>query len=214
MVPQLLLAALVAYLVGGLPSGLIVGKRLQGIDVRRVGSGMTGATNTLRALGWKASVLVFLLDAGKGALAVLLVRWLFIEVFQAPMQAPAAEATAALAAVIGHNWSPYIRFSGGRGVSTSFGTLLAVWPPMAFVALATFAIVLLVTRFASLASLAAVGIGALAIVPGVLSGRFPGVYLAWAALAVAIVYFQHRDNILRLLQGNERKLGSGAVARS
>ena len=212
MVTQLLMAALLAYLVGGVPSGLIVGKRLRGIDVRRVGSGKIGATNTLRALGWKASVLVFILDAAKGALAVLLVRWLFLAVFRAPVQPPGAEATAALAAVIGHNWSPYIRFSGGRGVSTSFGTLLAVWPPMALVALATFAIVLAITRFASLASLAAVGIGALAIVPGVLSGMFPSVYLAWAALAVAIVYFQHRDNILRLLQGTERKLGGGAMA--
>src|SRR5438552_7454463 len=128
MVTQLLMAALLAYLVGGVPSGLIVGKRLRGIDVRRVGSGKIGATNTLRALGWKASVLVFILDAAKGALAVLLVRWLFLAVFRAPVQPPGAEATAALAAVIGHNWSPYIRFSGGRGVSTSFGTLLAVWP--------------------------------------------------------------------------------------
>lgn len=211
MLWQLFVAAIVAYLMGSVPSGVIVGK-LRGIDVREYGSGKTGATNALRTLGVRASALVFALDAAKGALAVLFAQWFLGTALGVTYVSPSVAPTAALAVVIGHNWSIYIGFSGGRGVSTSFGTLLAVWPPMALVALATFAIVLFVTRFASLGSLAAVGIGALSMIPAVLGGMFPIAYLAWAALNVAIVYFQHRDNIARLLQGTERKVGGRAAA--
>ena len=114
---SLVLAALLGYLLGAIPVGLIIGRLARGIDLREFGSHRTGATNALRILGLRAAALVFLLDVGKGVAAVILARLLFAD---DPLVEWAA-AVAGFAALVGHNWSIFIRFTGGRGVATSAG---------------------------------------------------------------------------------------------
>src|SRR5437870_4105584 len=121
-----LVGALIGYLVGAIPFGLIIGRVTRGVDIREYGSHRTGATNALRTLGARLAGLVFILDVAKGVAAVLIVRFLL------PADSVAlhewAAAAAGLAAIIGHIWSIFIRFTGGRGVATSTGALGALAP--------------------------------------------------------------------------------------
>ena len=117
------IATALSYLVGGIPFGWIAGKLVKGIDIRYHGSGSVGATNTLRTLGWQVSALVFAADLLKGLVPVLVVRTVLND--------PFAESTVALAAMIGHCWSPYLGFYGGRGVTTSLGSMFAFHPLVA-----------------------------------------------------------------------------------
>ncbi len=122
---SLLLAALGGYLLGAIPFGLIIGRLTKGIDLREYGSHRTGATNALRTLGTRAAAAVFALDVAKGVAAVLLARL----VFAGDPMVEWAAALAGLAAIVGHNWSAFIGFTGGRGVATSAGALgaMSVW---------------------------------------------------------------------------------------
>jgi acyl-phosphate glycerol 3-phosphate acyltransferase len=104
------LVIIAAYLLGGLPWGLWLGQWLRGVDLRTIGSGKTGATNAARSLGWRISAAVFVLDIAKGVIAILLARFVTGQ--------PLVESLAGIAAIAGHCWSPYIRFTGGRGVAT------------------------------------------------------------------------------------------------
>jgi glycerol-3-phosphate acyltransferase PlsY len=194
-----LLVILAAYLLGGVPWGLLLGRWLRGIDLREYGSGSTGATNAARTLGWRISATVFVLDLAKGAGAVVLARALTGD--------PLVEALAGVAAIAGHCWSPYIRFSGGRGVATGIGGALAIAPwtllLMAPIGLITIAL----TRYVSLASL----IGTLAvpvgIIAGVALGWLPAAAIVYGVAGAAIIVAMHRGNIQRLLAGTERRLG-------
>jgi glycerol-3-phosphate acyltransferase PlsY len=193
-----------AYMLGAVPWGLVFGK-LRGIDVRRHGSGGTGATNTLRLLGWKVALAVFVLDFGKGLLPVLAAR-----AFDAPDW---ATATVAVATVVGHCWSPFIGFTGGKGMATGGGAAvgLAWWLVLLLVPM--IAIVAL-TRYVSLASLVAAVIGPAFMLGLAAMGHIP---MAWAmgtvGIAVIIIY-QHRSNITRLANGTERKFGNREPASS
>jgi glycerol-3-phosphate acyltransferase PlsY len=187
-----------AFFAGAVPWGYLVGRATAGVDLRTVGSGGTGATNVLRTLGARASAAVFILDFLKGLLPVVVAKWLGF--------GPWWIAAAAVAAVVGHCWSPFIGFKGGKGVATGAGGALALFPPV-LVALPVMAAVVWRSRYVSLGSLVgAAAAVALALVAAALGGLDWSSAAAIAAMG-AVIVFRHRENIGRLRTGTERKIG-------
>ena len=198
-------ATLAGYLLGAIPFGLIVGRLAGGVDLRRVGSGRTGATNALRSIGARGAALVFVLDLGKGLAAVLLSAALY----QAGPAGSAAwvAAIAGFAAVVGHVWSVFIRFSGGRGVATSTGALLGM-APLALIFLVPMVVLLIWrSRYVSLGSVSAALVSPVVVAVLFALGVAPLAAIAYALAAGLLVTFAHADNIARLRAGTERRLG-------
>jgi glycerol-3-phosphate acyltransferase PlsY len=199
MATDLLLAAGIGYLLGAIPSGVLIG-RLRGVDPRTAGSGRTGTTNAIRTLGLGWAAAVAALDLGKGVAAALI----------GEAVAPGwGGAVAGVAAVIGHVRSVFIGFGGGRGVATGGGALAVLAPMAVGVALAELLVVIAATRYVSLGSiLAAITV---ALVSAVLAAlRLAPLEAAVAAAAIAvIVTIAHADNIERLRAGTERRIGRG-----
>lgn len=204
--PHYVILVVVGYLLGALPSGQVVAALAGGVDLSRYGSGKTGTTNVLRTLGWGAALIALLGDLAKGIVAVLIARWLV----PAPAAQPIAEVVAGFAAVIGHNWSLYIGFKGGRGVVTSYAVFLLLCWPAALIALAVAAVILALSRTMSLASLLGSSIGMVLLVVFVVWGHYPLPALVYGILACALIWLRHIDNIQRLLAGTERKIGQKA----
>lgn len=201
------LIAVASYLLGSVPFGLLVG-RWRRVDVRVVGSGRTGVANVLRAAGPAAAGAVFVGDLAKGVGAVLMARFLLAECYVYP-----GEVVAGVAAIAGHNWSLFIGFRGGRGVTTSFGTMLGLSPLVALVsaaALAVFALTVAVSRYISLGSMLASIFLLVVLIPLTVVGRVHIAHLILAALAVSLILWKHRDNIARLRAGTERRVGERA----
>jgi glycerol-3-phosphate acyltransferase PlsY len=203
---------IVSYLVGSVPFGLIIARRASGVDVRDHGSGKIGATNVLRVAGKKAAVFSLLLDLLKGTLVVLFAVVLFRDDYTVIGNytlwlARSAGAVAALVAVCGHKWSVFLKFKGGRGVATFFGGFLALCPVAALFGGEVLFIGAGLTRYVSIGSIAgAVGTYAI-LVPLTIFGGFPVEYLIYAFIGAVFIIAWHRDNISRLLDGKERKLG-------
>lgn len=206
---SLLAGVLVAsYLIGGIPWALIIGRAFYGIDPRTVGSGNLGATNVFRALGARAAIVTLLLDAAKGASAVLIARAVLLESFGAFHEW--GPVLAMLAAVAGHTYSPYIGFKGGKGVATSAGALFVLTPIVAALMLLLFIIVVATTRMVSLGSI----VIALAYAP-----------LTWffypdetavqviVVVLVVLVLFNHRSNMVRILRGEENRVSFSGRGR-
>lgn len=192
----LLVAA--AYLAGSIPFGYLLAKALLGVDVRTVGSGNIGATNVARAGGKKLGVVVVLLDAGKAIVPILVARRLL----GAGERAEVLTMAVALAAFVGHLFPVWLGFKGGKGVATGFGIFVVLAPWAALAGAAAFAIGYGVTRISSVGSLAgtAVCAGTCLALNG---GRAP---VSWAGLAIAaLVVLRHRDNVRRLLSGEEKR---------
>lgn len=185
---------LFGYLIGSLPTGLIVIRLVKGLDIRSLGSGNIGATNVYRVAGLPTALLVLAVDMVKGALPVFLARtW---------GRPEAVVVLAGVAAIAGHNWSVFLRFAGGKGIATSFGVLLQLSPTTAVVAASVWAVVAIITRYASLASLLAV-----ATVPLVMWRRDePVAHLSFGALTLVFAVYKHKANIARLLRGRELKI--------
>lgn len=202
---RLLGALVVGYLFGSVPSGVLVGKLFGDKDPRAVGSGKTGATNILRTVGPGAAVIVVCTDMAKGVIPVLLARYVIF-----PGQ-PWAEVVAGLAALLGHNYSLFIGFKGGRGVATGAGAGLAMQPVAILVAACFFSIPIAVTRYVSLGSILAAASSAVGDAVLVATGRDSYAHLTFFVIASAVVIYSHRDNITRLLHGTERKLGQKAT---
>lgn len=199
------IVAAVGYLVGSISSGYLVGKIYRNVDLRTVGSGSTGATNTFRTLGRGAGLLVATFDILKGSLAVIFAQLMFAE---GSYGRPIAEALAAVFVVAGHCWPITLQGRGGRGVATGFGALLFVATPAWASAVAAFAIALALTRMVSVGSLASV-VGALVgyllfCATGWLS--FNWATLAFILIAGSIVYLRHLPNIQRIIRGVEPRL--------
>lgn len=191
-----------SYLVGAIPFSLLVGKLFYKVDLRLQGSGNLGATNVYRVFGWKAGLSVAILDIAKGSAAVGLAALLTPAEFVS-MQQDWLLIVAAMAAVAGHSYSPYIRFKGGKGVATAAGALLFVTPMAWMFLLVTFVSVSLITRYVSLGSISA------AILYPVLVTAFyrdrPAVIVAGFVIA-AVVLWRHRTNMVRLYRGEESKI--------
>jgi glycerol-3-phosphate acyltransferase PlsY len=208
---QFISVVIIGYLVGSIPFGVLVGKLLARVDIREYGSGKIGTTNVLRTVGKKAAALVLLLDLLKGALAVvfagLIVGRNYLVINDFGLGLLVAQCLAALAAMAGHNWSVFLKFKGGRGVATFFGGLAALCPVAALFGGEVFIIGAGLTRFASLGSIAgAVGTYSILIPLTILNG-FPIEYLVYALIGTLVIIIMHRDNIVRLVTGKERKIG-------
>ncbi len=218
MLFRLLLAIVISYLLGSVPFGLIVGRFKAKIDIRNYGSGRTGGTNVLRTLGRGAFLMVATLDVLKGAVAVLLARLVFGEGYLAiglyHLEQPGVSSIAALIAVVGHIWPIFARFKGGRGVGTFIGTMFAISPMAALFGGEILIIAAGLSGYASLGSLSGIaGICAMLIPLTFLYGS-PLEYLLYAIIAFTIIAIIHRDNIVRLFSGQERKLNQKAEIRS
>ena len=190
----MLLTALAAYLLGSIPFGIVMAKLFGLGDLRAIGSGNIGATNVLRTGNKLAAFLTLLGDSGKGAAAVLIARALIDE---------QAAGIAALCAMLGHLYPVFLKFKGGKGVATFLGTLLALSFPVGLLACATWLITALATRYSSLSALVA--------------ALLAPIYTAWlyhlhgAILVLALtglIFFKHRENIARLRNGTETKIGA------
>lgn len=199
--------AIAAYFLGSIPTGFLVGKA-KGIDVRKTGSGNIGATNVTRALGKKIGVLVLIVDALKGFLACRLAP---IIALQLAGLNPAADdplherfaVVGGICAILGHNYTFWLKFKGGKGIATTGGALLALMPIVGLFCIATWIIFLTLSRYVSIASIAAavaVPISAWALGR---SNLMIGVALILGTLAI----FKHRDNIRRLMAGTEQRIG-------
>lgn len=197
MMPALLLVA--AYLIGAFPTSYVVGRMTRGIDLRQHGSGNLGATNAFRVLGWRAATPIFLVDVAKGFLPVSL----FPRIDGAE---PIAWTLAyAAAAIIGHMFSIYVGFRGGKGVATGAGVFLALAPLAALGSLVIWTLLVLATGYVSLASI--VSAAALPLLIG-LAGA-PGAVLALSVALAAFVIYAHRANMRRLLRGEEHRFRRG-----
>lgn len=185
--------ALLSYILGSVPFGVLVA-RMHGIDLMTVGSGNTGATNVTRALGWRLGLLVLVLDVAKGAAPPIIAMSVF--------QSEAAPVLMGVAAVVGHTFSPFLRFRGGKGVATSLGVLFGSAPIVGVSVLAVFFVLFALTRIVSLSSLTAT---ACVIVVGLLTHQGWVFFAVFGPLAL-YVFVRHRDNIVRLMRGEERKL--------
>jgi acyl phosphate:glycerol-3-phosphate acyltransferase len=201
-------SAVAGFLLGALPTGMLVG-RARGVDMTRVGSRRTGATNVLRTLGWGAASIVFLGDLAKGAAAVLVARGLTGGGLWWGGD-PWSQVAAATMAVIGHNYSPFIGWRGGRGVVTGMGGLVLLWPQAFLVAFLIGGIALALTRYVSLGSITGTIIAGLAVIAIVIYADQSTAYVFYGLLLPLFIVVSHRDNIVRLLRGTERKLGEKA----
>lgn len=224
------IAIVIAYLLGSIPSAYYAGKWVKGIDLRTVGSGNLGFTNALRILGWKWSIPVLIFDIMKGSLAVLIAMVLNpppLEPFiyhlmgTEPSITVAQEITiilSGLAAILGHNWTIFLGFKGGgKGVATTAGVFLALTPIPFLITLTVFLAVLLTTRYMSLASM----FGALTLLASCVVfyqfdfNQAPGeVTLGFVFIAVSLVIFRHISNIKRLLAGTENTFGTSKQKES
>ena len=192
----------VAYVLGSIPWGYLITLAVKGEDIRQYGSGKTGMTNVLRTVGGRFAAVALLLDVSKGVLAVFLARVV--------ADTAAVEVVAGLAALLGHNWSVFLGFAGGRGIATGLGGLLVIEPIAGAIALATFAPVTLFSRYVSLGSLTSLAVAFLAALVIVFLGYSSATYLVYPGIGGALITWQHRENLRRLLRGTERKLGQAA----
>jgi len=203
----------IAYLIGAIPTALLAGKLLRGIDIRKAGSGNVGATNTWRVLGWKAGVAVLALDLGKGLIAAALVPK--IPFGPLPLGLPDVAVLCGLAAVLGHVFPVYIGFRGGKGVATTTGMLIITAPVPLGIAAGVFGLSFVLTGRVSIGSL----LGAISVPAaigllnhyGVFS--YPVLLLALTSALAAFIVFTHRANISRLLRGEERPIIRPLISR-
>jgi glycerol-3-phosphate acyltransferase PlsY len=191
-----LILVLMAYLLGSLPTALLLVRLMTGEDVRQKGSGNIGGTNALRAAGWKAGVAVTLIDIGKGALAVALMQRYNPESVWV--------AAAMLAVVIGHCYPVWLKFRGGKGVAAGFGAFVVVAPLSAAAALVVWFLVLVISRWVALASMVASAVFPLALK---LIDKPDMVTLVSVSAAAVLIIFRHSSNIRKMLTGEEVKVG-------
>ena len=187
------LLLIAAYLIGSIPTGLILGKAIWKKDLRQYGSHNIGATNAWRILGAKAGILIFILDFLKGQLGVLLGAWLFAS--------PGAMVLGGFAAIIGHMFPIFLGFKGGKGVATALGVITALMPKVTAIVFIVWLVLTVITRYVYVASIVA------AVLTPILAALFnePLIYFLFALLAAVVIVFRHRENIQRLKAGRENK---------
>lgn len=208
LLPTALLLVLFAYLCGSLPFGYLAG-RLKGIDIRQHGSGNIGATNVIRVLGKRTGIPVFVLDILKGLIPVAFAEWCMKRWGAEPNTATLVAVCCAAAAVLGHVFTFWLGFKGGKGVATSAGVLLGLAPLSLAFGLVTWVIVFTLSRYVALASMAAAVVIPLAMaLLMVMQGTWNFVLLGLGIVMGVLVIVRHRSNIARLLRGTENRFGT------
>jgi len=202
---SLLLILVACYLIGSIPTSIIAGKLLKGIDIREHGSGNAGATNAVRVLGWRIGVGVLLFDMAKGFVAAYYISRIGAD--NIPLDFSVIQIISGLTAVLGHIWTLFARFRGGKGVATAAGMLFALAPVTILISLAVFGIVAGTTRYISLGSISAAV--ALSVVMFIrkygLEQDVATPLLVFSLLVTLLILFTHRSNIKRLVHGAESK---------
>lgn len=195
---EIITTGLLAYLIGSIPSGLIISKRFYNIDLREHGSKNIGTSNAYRTLGKKPAFVIFLADVSKGIAGVFIGQFLCPEI-------PWVFVFGGVMSMIGHNWSIYLKFKGGKGVATGLGVLLMLSPKVTSAVFLIWLLVILTTRYASLASITAA-----VCVPWLMWFWHEKIeFFYFALLAALFVLVRHRANIKRLLTGSEPKIKAG-----
>jgi len=197
----LIAAFFASYLLGSFPTGFLLVKWLKRVDVRTIGSGNIGATNVARIAGWWASALVFLVDAVKGMIAVGLVAPLLLA---APT--PVERFGCGVAAILGHTFPVFLMFRGGKGVATTLGVLLAAMPEVAFTTILIWGLCVTLWKYVSVGSLAA----ALVVPLLQLAERQSRAEVLLGTAVACLIVVRHRENIQRLREGREHRIGSRA----
>ncbi len=199
---SLALVAVAGYLLGSIPFGVLITRAAGAGDVRDIGSGNIGATNVLRTGRKDLALATLLLDAGKGAVALLVARWLF--------NSDLAGAIGGGAAFLGHLYPVWLRFKGGKGVATFFGLMLAAHWPLGLMAAATWMLVALALRYSSLAALvAAAAAAAYSMLPMDFAALpAPAPIILLAMVTAVLIYVRHHENIGRLVKGTEPRIGA------
>ena len=195
-----------AYFLGSIPWGYFFLHWSQGIDIRQYGSGKTGMSNVLRTGGRKTATVVLILDISKGIVIVLIARHC--------IGTTAAEIVSGLLALIGHNWPIFLKFRGGRGIATGLGGLAVMAPIPALCAAVAFIPVTLVSKYVSLGSIVGVLTACLTLIGLTILGTYSIDYSWYSLIAGSIIIWQHRDNMKRIWDGTERKLGNHRTPHS
>lgn len=201
---QVLIAIIISYIIGSIPSGFLLTKYVMKKDVRQYGSGNIGATNVARVMGLKSGVLVAVFDILKGYLGVLVGQMIL------GSNLSTAILFVAVAAIAGHDWSLFLGFSGGKGVATTFGVILRLYP-LAFLIYAVIWITLVfITRYVSLGSI----LGSMSLPITLYFSSFAGRHVFFAVLLSLFVMYTHRENIKRLLKGEENRMDPDKLGKS
>lgn len=195
---EYLLVIVASYLIGSIPNGLIIGQTFYKVDLRQFGSKNIGATNAYRILGPRPAIWVFITDACKGVAGVLIGHYLGGTAL--------AQVVGGIGAIVGHNWSIFLGFKGGRGVATGLGVIAMIAPQVTLIVFTVWAIIVYFTRYVSLASIIAAALVPVAM--WVLNSRQEFFY--FGILAALFVIVRHRPNIERLLKGTELKIKAGS----
>ncbi len=212
---NLFVIIILSYLVGSIPTSIIVAKKVKGIDIRNHGSGNAGGTNTLRVLGWKYGILVMVIDSLKGTFAVLVISRIYLSdsLFQHETifnDFAVVQIIAGISTVLGHIWTIFAGFKGGKGVATALGFLLGIVTVDVLLAFAIFFFVVFVSKYVSLASIiAAFSLPFIMIIRENIFNVNIQSYttlLPFIILISSIVIFTHKKNIVRLINGNETKI--------
>jgi glycerol-3-phosphate acyltransferase PlsY len=194
-----LLILFFGYLFGSFPSGYLAGRIAKGIDIRSLGSGSTGATNVLRHIGKRAAIIVFLLDVFKGVLSILLAKYLLLN--------DSWQVAIGLSTLIGHIWPVWLNWKGGKAVATGLGIFLGLSWQVGLATLGVFIIMITLFRIVSLASVSASLALPLIMFLSFSSSNISLPFLIVSLLAMILVIWRHRENIVRLIRGKEPRIG-------
>ena len=195
---KLFLVLLFSYLLGSIPNGYIFGMQFADKDIRNYGSGNVGATNVARVAGYKVGLLVAILDIAKGYISVLIAQY-----FLLPEYAMTFVFIAAILAIIGHNWSIFLSLNGGKGVATSVGIILRLFPYSLLILFIVWIVMIILTKMVSVGSI----LGAVSLpisVAFIYSTGTP--YIIFSSIITLLIIFSHRSNIKRIINGNENKM--------
>jgi len=193
---KVVLIITICYILGSVPFGYIVGKLFKKVDIRELGSGNIGATNAFRILGPSLASLVIIGDVGKGILSIYLVKYLNID-------SSLILAIAGIAVICGHDWSLFLGFKGGKGIATTFGVVFAINPTISILALVVWGVVLVISKYSSLASICAM----ISIFVFTILFKQPYEYIGFSAIILVLGIFNHKENIKRLRSKKEIKFG-------
>ena len=212
---SLIAVVLISYLIGSIPTSIIVTQIIRGVDIRNYGSGNAGGTNVIRVLGWGPGVFVIIIDALKGFVAAVVISRLFYGHFPLANATPFSDFTvvqiiAGISAILGHTWTVFAGFKGGKGIATAGGMLLGIAPVEVGIAFGVFAIVVVSSRYVSLGSVSAAIAFPLAMFIRAnvfdVTTRYYHTMIFFSIFISSFLIYNHRANIIRLLRGQEHRM--------